>query len=155
MRWRAEKDYAPPMARTVDDDEGIRAILTRCRTIAVVGVHHEPHRAAFYVPDYLRSVGYRVLGVNPALAGRELFGETVVATLGDLTEPVDLVDVFRRSDRVPDHLEQLLAMRPLPSVVWLQLGIRHDATAAALVEAGVDVVQDRCTLADHRRLLGA
>jgi len=143
------------MATLVDDDEAIRAILERSETIAVLGVHHERQRAAFYVPDYLRSVGYRVRGVNPRLVGRELFGEPVVATLDELAEPVDLVDVFRRSDRVPDHLEEILAMRPRPKVVWLQLGIRHDATARALVDAGIDVVQDRCTLADHRRLVDA
>jgi len=143
------------VARTIDDDEGIRDVLIRCQTIAVVGIHHELHRAAFYVPDYLRSVGYRILGANPHVAGRELFGETVVPTLADLNERVDLVDVFRPSDRVPAHLAQILAMRPLPQVVWLQLGIRHDATAKALVDVGIDVVQDRCMLADHRRLRGA
>lgn len=140
------------MASLIDDDASIRAILERTKTVAVLGAHSERRRAAFYVPDYLAKRGYRCLGVNPKLAGERLFGETVVAALAELTEPVDLVDVFRRSSKVPRHLPELLAMDPLPKVVWLQLGIRHDATAHALVEAGIDVVQDRCTLADHRRL---
>ena len=129
-------------------------ILMRSPTIAVLGIHHDPARPANYVPAYLHEHGYRILGVNPALVGRALFGVPVVATLADLTEPIDLVDVFRRPDALPAHLEELCAC-PAP-VVWFQLGIRHDEVAAALVAAGKQVVQDRCTLAEHRRLgLGA
>lgn len=129
-------------------------ILTHSPTIAVLGIHHDPSRPASYVPAYLHEHGYRILGVNPALVGRALFGVPVVATLADLTEPIDLVDVFRRPDALPAHLEELRAC-PAP-VVWFQLGIRHDEVAAALVAAGKQVVQDRCTLAEHRRLgLGA
>lgn len=137
----------------IDDDPGVRAILEGTKTVAVLGVHSQRHRAAFYVPDYLHAQGYRVIGVNPKLAGEELFGEAVLASLAELREPVDMVDVFRRSELLPGHLPELLRMDPLPAVVWLQLGVRHDEVARALVSAGVDVVQDRCTLADHRRLL--
>ena len=140
------------MASLVDDQAGIRSILERTRTVAVLGAHSESHRAAYYVPEYLHEQGYRVLSVNPTLAGDSLFGEPVVATLADLPEPVDLVDVFRRASHLPAHLPELLAMEPKPKVVWLQLGIRHDEIARALVDADIDVVQDRCTLADHRRL---
>lgn len=140
------------MASLIDDDVGIRAVLERTKTVAVLGAHFERHRAAFYVPDYLQAQGYRVIGVNPKLVNTELFGEPVVASLADVPVAVDLVDVFRRSELLPGHLEELLAMEPLPKVVWMQLGVRNDAIAATLVDAGVDVVQDRCTLADHRRL---
>lgn len=140
------------MASLIDDDVGIRAVLERTKTVAVLGAHFERHRAAFYVPAYLRAQGYRVIGVNPKLVNTELFGEPVVASLADAPVAVDLVDVFRRSELVEGHLEELLAMEPLPKVVWMQLGVRHDGVAAALVDAGVDVVQDRCALADHRRL---
>lgn len=134
-------------------DEHAREVLASARTIAVLGAHPQPSRPAFYVPDYLRSVGYRVLPVNPAYAGRQLFGATVVGRLNDLDEPVDLVDVFRRSDAVVDHVEEVLGMTPLPEVVWLQLGIVNAEAAARWRAAGIDVVQNRCTLADHRRLL--
>jgi len=123
------------------------------RTIAVVGAHGQMMRAAHYVPAYMATQGYRVLPVNPDFVGRELFGTPVVARLGDLEEPVDLVNVFRRSDAVVDHVDEVLAMRPLPRVVWLQSGIRNEEAAARLREAGIDVVQDRCTYADHRRLI--
>jgi uncharacterized protein len=127
----------------------IRRILETSPRVAVLGAHHETHRAAFYVPEYLHQQGYDVIGVNPRLAGTDLWGRTVVSSLDEVGD-VDLVDVFRRAALLPGHLDELLALSP--AVVWLQLGIRHAAVAAALEEAGIDVVQDRCTLADHRRL---
>ena len=138
------------------DDAAVRAILTSSPTIAVLGIHREPEKAAFYVPEYLHDEGYRILGVNPAFVGQELFGEPVRATLAEITEPVDLVDVFRRPDAIPAHVDDILAMRPRPKVVWFQLGIRNDDAAKILEAAGITVVQNRCTLADHQRLgLGA
>jgi hypothetical protein len=139
------------VARELVTDIDVRAALASARVIAVLGAHHEPSRPAFYVPDYLHEQGYRVTGVNPVLVGRELFGHPVVAKLGDVEAPVDIVDVFRRSELLPQHVDEILAMSPRPKVVWLQLGIRNEAFAKQLVEAGIDVVQDRCTLADHRR----
>ena len=137
-------------------DPLLREILSTSPTIAVLGVHHEPEKAAFYVPDYLHDEGYRILGVNPQFAGRELFGEPVRKTLAEITEPVDLVDIFRRAEMIPDHIEDILAMKPRPKVVWFQLGIKNDDAAKVLEAAGITVVQNRCTLADHQRLgLGA
>jgi predicted CoA-binding protein len=130
----------------------IAAALRGARTIAVLGAHHEPSRPAFYVPDYLHGQGYRILPVNPALVGTTLWGQPVRATLAELGEAVDIVDVFRRPDLLPGHLADVLAMAPRPRLVWLQLGIRNDAFARAVQDAGIDVVQDRCTLADHRGL---
>lgn len=130
----------------------LHRILESTRTIAVLGIHDAPHKAAHYVPEYLHRAGYRVLGVNPRLAGQRMFGAPVVADLASLPEPVDMVDVFRRSEVLPQHLPELLAMQPRPAVVWMQLGIRHDEVAAALREVGIEVVQDHCTLAEHRRL---
>lgn len=125
-------------------------ILLDTRVVAVLGAHPEPHRPAFYVPDYLFSMGYRVLPVNPLFVGRVLWGVPVVARLTDLTEPVDLVDVFRRSEHLPAHVDEVLAMNPPPRVVWLQSGIRNDLVAARWKAAGLTVVSDRCTLAEHR-----
>ena len=132
-------------------DEKLREILTRTSTIAVLGAHAERQRAAFYVPDYLYEQGYRVLPINPNLVGTTLWGQPVRATLAELGERVDMIDVFRRADHLPAHLDDMIAARP--DVVWMQLGVRHEGVAAQLRAAGIDVVQDRCTLADHRRLL--
>jgi predicted CoA-binding protein len=131
----------------------VQAILENSPTVAVLGVHSDPSKPAHYVPAYLHAQGYRVIGVNPKLAGQTLFGQPVVAQLSELVGlpgGVDLVDVFRRPEFLPGHLSDILALKP--SVVWLQLGIRHDAFAAELAGHGIQVVQDRCTLADHRRL---
>jgi predicted CoA-binding protein len=134
------------------DDAALRRIFEATRVIAVLGAHDAPSKAAFYVPQYLRRMGYRVRGVNPKLAGQVLHGAPVVATLAELDEPVDMVDVFRRPEYLPDHVPEILAMNPRPAVVWLQLGIRHARVAQQLRAEGIVVVQDRCTLADHRRL---
>ena len=134
------------------DDPRVREILSGSPTVAVLGIHRDPEKPAFYVPEYLHDEGYRVLGVNPRFAGETLFGEPIRATLRELPEPIDLVDVFRQAAAIPAHLDDLLAMSPLPRVVWFQLGIRNDAAAKRLEDAGIVVVQDRCTLADHQRL---
>lgn len=144
------------MPRASADDDRLRAILSSSPTIAVLGIHRAPDKAAFYVPEYLHDEGYRILGVNPTLVGEVLFSQPVRATLAELAEPVDLVDVFRRAEQIPAHLPDILAMNPRPKVVWFQQGIRNDAAAAQLEAAGITVIQDRCTLADHQRLgLGA
>lgn len=134
----------------------IRRILEHTRTIAVLGAHWDESRPACYVPLYLHDVGYRVLPVNPAGVGKALFAgpqqQPFVASLGDIDEPVDMVDVFRRSELLPPHVDEILGMRHKPGVVWLQLGIRNDAVAATLRAQGITVVQDHCTLAEHRRL---
>jgi len=132
----------------------VRAILSEARTIAIIGAHSSTGRPAFYVPDYLHSMGYRVLPCNPRLRteGAELWGERVRETVADIDEPVDIVDVFRASDAVGLHKGEILAMKPLPKVVWLQSGIRNDPFAETLRSHGITVVQDRCTLADHQAL---
>lgn len=122
-------------------------------TVAVIGAHHEGFRPASYVPEDLHGAGWRVLPVNPRLVGRVLWGEPVRATLAELRVPVDVVDVFRRSEDLVAHEADLLAMDPPPRVVWFQQGIQDDALAARLRAAGLRVVQDRCMLADRRALL--
>ncbi len=130
--------------------EDIRRVMREYRTIAVLGAHPRPEKPAHYVPKYLHEQGYKILPVNPVYAGQTLWGEEVRANLGEVEEAVDIVDVFRLGELLPMHEGEILGMRPLPKVVWLQLGIRNDAVAARLVAAGIDVVQDRCLLADHR-----
>ena len=139
----------------IDDDEGLAAILTDLRTVAVLGAKADPRQPAHFVPAYLKTHGYRVLPVNPTFAGVRVFGETVVSTLADLREPVDIVEIFRRPEHLPGHAAEILRLPSLPAVVWFQLGIRHDGAARELAEAGIRVVQDRCMMPEHGRLLGA
>jgi predicted CoA-binding protein len=117
----------------------------------VLGASVTPDRPAFYVPAYLHAQGHRILPVNPMYVGQELFGQRVVSSLAELREPVHLIDVFRRTELIAAHVPEILAMRPLPAVVWFQLGLRDDPSAERLRTAGIEVVQDRCTLADHQR----
>ncbi len=135
---------------------GIAAILDATQVIAVLGAHADPGRAAHYVPAYMKEHGYRVIGVNPRLAGQSLFGEPVRATLAELGPDlaVDMIDVFRRPADLAAHVPDILAMRPPPKVVWLQLGIADDDFAAALERHGIRVIQDRCLMVDHRRARG-
>jgi predicted CoA-binding protein len=134
------------------NDARLREILTASPTVAVLGIHREPEKAAFYVPEYLHDEGYRVIGVNPEFTAETLFGEKVRATLREIGEPIDIVDVFRKADAIPTHVDDILAMTPRPKVVWFQLGIKHAEAAKQLEDAGITVIQNRCTLADHQRL---
>ncbi len=135
----------------------VRTILATHQTIAVLGASTDRFRAGFYVPDYMHQHGYRILPVNPtharAGAGAMLWGEPIRATLAELAgETIDIVDVFRLSELLPLHLPEILAMAPRPKLVWFQQGIRNDEVARALLAEDIAVVQDRCLLADHRRL---
>jgi predicted CoA-binding protein len=143
------------VANLVDDDAGLARILRETRTVAVLGAKAHPSQPAHYVPAYLVRVGYRVLPVNPTLVGTRILGEPVVATLADLAAPVDVVEVFRRPEYLPGHAAEILTLPWRPAVVWFQLGIRNDVAAGRLARAGIRVVQDRCMMPEHRRLLAA
>ena len=134
------------------NDARLREILTGSPTVAVLGIHREPEKAAFYVPEYLHDEGYRVIGVNPEFVNETIFGERVFSSLRDIQEPVDLVDVFRKPEAIPQHVDEILAMPHRPKYVWFQLGIKNEEAAKALEDAGIIVIQNRCTLADHQRL---
>ncbi len=133
----------PPALSDVAD------LLRQPLRIAVLGAHSEPARPAHYVPAYLRDRGWEIVPVNPRQVGQKIFGRPVVATLQEAGS-VELVCVFRRGSALPAHLDELLAAGA--PTVWFQQGIRHDEVAQALRAAGMRVVQDRCMLADHRRL---
>jgi len=138
----------------VQDDGGLTRIFREMRTIAVLGAKGDADAPAYYVPTYLKARGYRILPVNPTRAGERILGESVVATLADLPGPVDAIEVFRRPEFLPGHVSEILRLPWKPAVVWFQLGIRHDDAAAELARAGIRVVQDRCMMPEHRRLLG-
>ena len=133
-------------------EPSLRDILLSSPTIVVLGVHDDPARPASYVPTYLHDHGYKIIGVNPVLAadGKQLYGEPVRPSLAEVPGSYDLVDVFRRAEQLPDHEEELA--RSPARVIWFQLGIRNDAVADRLRARGKIVIQDRCTLAEHRRL---
>ena len=133
-------------------DAQLRQLLENVRTIAVVGIKSGEGDDAYQVPRYMQQHGYRILPVSPKLA--RVLDEPAKATLADVGEHVDLVNVFRAPPHVPAHVDEVLGLSPLPRAVWLQLGIRHDAAAARLAQEGVKVVQDRCLMVEHRRLLG-
>jgi uncharacterized protein len=134
------------------DDAGIADILTTTRTIALVGWSPNPARASHGVARYLAARGYRVIPVNPGQAGTVVLGETVRASLAEIEEPVDMVDIFRRSDAVLPVVQEALAHLPGLKTIWMQLGVMN-AEAAALAEAqGLRVVQDRCPAIEIPRL---
>jgi hypothetical protein len=135
-----------------DDDPLLREIFERCRTIAVVGIKAGAADDAFRVPRYMQQHGHRIVPISPKLDA--VLGERCVASLLEIREPVDLVNLFRAPQHLPAHVDEILAMDPLPFAAWLQLGIRHDESAARLRAAGVRVVQDACLMVEHARLLG-
>jgi len=134
------------------DDGYIRGILNTVKTIAMVGVSANTSRPSYFAFKYLLGRGYRMIPINPGLAGQDLLGERVYARLADITEPVDMVDVFRASQYVPDIVEQTLQMRPRPGVLWMQLGIRNDEAARVAEASGLKVVMDRCPKIEYGRL---
>lgn len=135
-------------------DADLRDILTSVRTIAVIGVSANPARPSHYVAAFLRDRGYRVIGVNPGLAGQEMFGETVVAEMADLPDDVDMVDVFRRPEDMPAAVDAALARFPALPVLWMQIGTSHPDAIATARAAGVRVVADRCPKVEIPRLFG-
>jgi len=135
-------------------DALLRDVLRRARRFACVGVSPDPVRPSHFVARYLTRRGYRVAPVNPAHAGETLFGSTVVATLGDVVGPVDVVDIFRRSEFAPAIVDAALALDPPPSVVWMQIGVAHAGAAAKAEAAGLTVIQDRCPKIEYQRLFG-
>jgi hypothetical protein len=145
MDWRAN---------LVTDDDGLRTILREAKTIAVLGAKAAAHEAAYFVPAYLGAQGYRLRPVNPKFTAQEIHGARVVATLAELEQPVDVIEIFRRPQYLPGHAQEILALPWRPRAVWFQLGIRNDAAAEALARTGIQVVQDRCMMPEHRRLLG-
>lgn len=136
------------------DDAYISGILNEVRTIAVVGASANDVRPSFFVTKYLIDKGFVVFPVNPGQAGKEILGRPVFARLADIPEPVDMVDIFRASDAVPPIVDEALALKPLPKVIWMQLTVRSDEAAAKAEAAGVKVVMNRCPKIEYGRLSG-
>jgi predicted CoA-binding protein len=133
-------------------DDLLRSILTRTKTVAVVGVSANQIRPSFYVARYLGLKGMRVIPVNPGLAGQTLLGETVYADVADVPDEVDMVDIFRRSEAVPPIVDAALARWPQLQTIWMQIGVEHPEAAAKAEARGVDVIQNRCPKIEYQRL---
>lgn len=133
----------------IDDDAGLRRLLQDTRTIAVVGMSANPERASNEVAQYLRRAGYTIIPVNPACA--EILGEKCYPSLREVPVPIDLVDVFRKSEDVMPIVEDAIAVGA--KAVWLQLGVIATEAATRAETAGLAVVMDHCTKIEHRRLL--
>jgi predicted CoA-binding protein len=134
------------------DDPTLRDLLTRVRTIALVGWSPKPDRPSHRVAAYLKARGYRVIPVNPGQAGTMALGEVVRASLAEISDPVDMVDIFRRSEEAGSVVDEALASLPGLQAVWLQLGVIDAAAAARAEAAGVMAVMDRCPAIEIPRL---
>ena len=136
----------------IHDSSQIHELLAQTKTIAVLGIKTEGQadQAAFYVPKYMQNVGFKIIPVPVYYPNvTEILGEEVYRRLSDIPADVDMVNVFRRPQDIPPHLDDLLAKKP--KSVWMQLGISHQGVAEELAKAGIKVVQDRCLMVDHRR----
>ena len=132
----------------------LRDILRRTKVIALVGVSVNPVRASNFVARYLSLRDFHVVPVNPAYAGQTLFGQTVRAHLSEIDEPVDMVDIFRRSEAVPEIVDDAMRLFPTLRTIWMQFGVQHPQTAAIAEACGYDVVQNRCPKIEYQRLFG-
>jgi len=135
-------------------DTHLRTILHRTKRIAVVGMSLNEIRPSFYVARYLSLKGFDVVPVNPGHAGKTAFGQTVVARLSDIKEPVDMIDIFRRPEHVPPIVDEALEMFPDLQTIWMQIGVWHEEAAAKARARAVDVVMNRCPKIEYQRLMG-
>lgn len=143
----------------MESDESLKALFESTSTIAVIGIKDRENEDAFRIPAYLQTAGFEIVPVNPKL--ENVLGESCHTDLvafqnqDEPGRPIDIVNLFRASEHVPNHVDEILALNPPPKAVWMQLGIHHGPSAQRLREAGIEVIQDRCIMVDHRRLFGA
>lgn len=132
----------------------IRSILQSVKTIALVGASANEVRPSFFVMKYLLDKGYEVIPVNPGLAGQQILGQAVYASLKDIPKPVDMVDIFRNSEAAGPITDEALALETRPGVIWMQLSVRNDEAAARAEAAGLRVVMNRCPKMEYGKLSG-
>ena len=134
------------------DDNSIRGILNGVKSIAMVGASPQNIRPSYFAFKYLAERGYDMIPVNPGQLGKSLLGKPFVASLQEIGRPIDMIDIFRSADHVMPIVELALTLDPLPKVVWMQLGVRHDEAAAKHEAAGIKVVMNRCPKIEYGRL---
>lgn len=135
-------------------DDLLRRILKETKTIAMVGVSMNPVRPSYYVARYLDLKGFDIVPVNPLHADEQIFRKTIVGSLADIDRPIDMVDVFRRSEAVPDIVDEALEHLTGLKTVWMQIGVQHAEAAAKAEAAGLTVIQNRCPKIEYQRLSG-
>lgn len=136
----------------IENDEEIRELLGETKTIAVIGIKMESYQPAFYVPQYMKNAGYKIIPVPVYYPeATEILNEKVYRNLNDIPEDVDLVNIFRRSNDVAKHTDDILAKKP--KAVWMQSGIYNSEVAEILAKEGIKVVQDLCLMVEHRTLI--
>lgn len=133
-------------------DWQIRRILRDVNTVAMVGASTTWNRPSYFAMKYMQDKGYRVIPVNPRAAGETLLGEEVIASLKDIAVPIDMVDIFQRSERVPPVVDEAIEVGA--KIVWMQLSVRHDEAAKKAEDAGLTVIMDRCPKIEFARLSG-
>jgi predicted CoA-binding protein len=133
-------------------DSYIRGVLNTVKTIAMVGISPKDNRPSYFAFKYLLERGYHMIPVNPGQAGKDILGQKVYGKLAEIPEPVDMVDIFRASQFVMPVVQEALALKPKPQVIWMQLGIRNDEAAALAETSGIKVVMDRCPKIEYGRL---
>jgi len=136
----------------MDDIDTLRRILAENRVIAVVGLSGDWYRPSYFAAKYMQEHGYRVIPVNPRYAGKRLLGEACYASLRQIPEKVDIVDVFRRTQDVPPIADDAIAIGA--KVLWQQLGVKNEAAAEKARAGGLETVMDRCVKIEHARLFG-
>lgn len=134
--------------RIITEDNEIKAILQTCRTVAIVGLSLKKDRDSYRVAEYLKHHGYTVIPIRPAQT--EILGEKAYPSLDDVRLPVDIVDVFRKSEQIMPHAQEALRLKP--KVFWMQLGIENQEAAKCLTDAGIDVIMNQCIKVEHERL---
>lgn len=134
-------------------DAFLKSILSCTRRIAIVGVSPNPVRPSNYVARYLALKGFEIVPINPGHAGKMLYGAPILADLSEIEGPIDMVDIFRRSEAVPPIVEAALKLDGLKTI-WMQIGVEHAGAAAQADALGVDVVMDRCPKIEYQRLFG-
>lgn len=133
-------------------NEQRRELLEESKTIAVVGLSNKPDRTSYMVSEAMQHAGYRIIPVNPVIAGETVLGEKAVATLAEINEPVDIVNVFRKSEEIMPVAEDTLKMKQKPKAFWLQQGIANEEAAKLVGASGIDVIMDMCIKVDHALL---
>ena len=135
-------------------DSFLRDVLKSTKSVAMVGVSMNPARPSYFVARYLNLRKFTVIPVNPGHAGKDLFGQTVRASLSEIAEPVDMLDIFRKSEAVPGVVEEALACMPNLKTIWMQIGVEHAETAEMARARGINVVMNRCPKIEYQRLFG-
>jgi uncharacterized protein len=133
-------------------DSYIRGILNTVKTIAMVGISPKENRPSYFAFKYLLERGYRMIPINPGQAGKTILGQKVHAKLSDIPDPIDMVDVFRGSEHVLPIVQEAVALKPKPLVIWMQLMVRNDEAAKLAEDAGLKVVMNRCPKIEYGRL---